>query len=134
MRDTFVWIITNRSLKCFSRLYSNKENNLELYWRAVEPRGKVAYGRGFHAKWHVSEVNLVPRVFSLFKIWRRRGKRKIPKNTAAVCNRFDGKCKNKLSYSCIMFFFFASPSCLKGYLILRDNCLNRAARSTFFKK
>lgn len=38
IRDTFVWIITGRSLKCFSRLNSNKGNNLGLYWRAVEQR------------------------------------------------------------------------------------------------
>ena len=33
-----------------------------------------------------------------------------------------------------LFFFFRFPELLKGYVILRDNYLNRAARSTFFFK
>ena len=32
----------------------------------------------------------------------------------------------------LLFFFFRFPELLKGYVILRDNYLNRAARSTFF--
>ena len=32
----------------------------------------------------------------------------------------------------LFLFFFRFPKLLKGYVILRDNYLNRAARSTFF--
>ena len=32
----------------------------------------------------------------------------------------------------VVVFFFRFPELLKGYVILRDNYLNRAARSTFF--
>ena len=32
----------------------------------------------------------------------------------------------------LVFFFFRFPELLKGYVILRDNYLNRAARSTVF--
>ena len=32
----------------------------------------------------------------------------------------------------VFVFFFRFPELLKGYVILRDNYLNRAARSTFF--